>query len=329
MVKVTHFYRAPRNTGVSIEGIFKAVKECLKGSADIDEYYCDAALSRVQNAQKAGRAAGHINHITGDVNYLAIAFGGKKNIITIHDFGHYENLKKSSFLRFINYRLFWFVLPLKNTDIVTVVSEFTRKKLIDYLGYPEHKIRVIYDPVKPVFQFTPKDKLHDVPRILQIGTGPHKNLKTLIEAAKGMKVHIDIIGYPDAQDTASLSQYNISHTIYNNLTDKQIFERYAACDILYFASLHEGFGMPIIEAQCVGRPVITSNYGAMLEVAKQSALLVNPLEPQEVRVALEQLIGNRELYQKMVTLGQENIIPFRIDIIARQYLEVYNELNTN
>ncbi len=327
MLSVTHFYRAPRKTGVSIEGIFKSVKESLKDKIDIKEYYCENGLSRVKNAIKAGKSANDINHITGDVNYLAIAFRGKKNIITMHDFGHYENLKNSSWIRYINFKIFWFVLPLRNTDIVTVVSEFTHDKLIEYLGFPPERIRIIHDPVKPVFRFSKKEQLHSVPRILQIGTGPHKNLKGLIEAVNGLNVHLDIVGYPDAQDTAQLKAYNIQHTVYNNLSDEQIWERYVACDILFFASFHEGFGMPIIEAQSVGRPVITSNRGAMKEVAKESALLVNPAHPHEIRLAIDQLLSNQELYQQLVEKGLQNVIPYRIDIIAEQYYKVYEELS--
>src|ERR1700761_6635240 len=91
MLSVTYFYREPRKTGVSIEGIFKLVKSCLEDKVEIKEFYCDAKLSRLQNIKSARKAADAINHITGDVNFLAIGLRGKKTILTIHDFGFYEN----------------------------------------------------------------------------------------------------------------------------------------------------------------------------------------------------------------------------------------------
>ncbi len=303
------------------------VSACLKGKIEIKEFYCDGAMSRMQNVKMAGKAASEINHITGDVNFLALGLKGRKNIITMHDFGHYENLKKQSWIRFVSFKLFWFQLPLRHVDIVTVVSNFTRKKLIDYLGYPEERIRVIHDPVKPVFRPSPKTELNKTPRILQIGTGPHKNLKNLIEAVKNTDVHLDIVAYPNENELAALKASNVSYTIHNNLTDEQIFERYQDCDVLFFASFHEGFGMPIIEAQSVGRPVVTSNLGAMKEVAGDSALLVNPDKPEEIKDAIFKLLTNSELYKEMVTRGTKNIIPFRHDVIAQQYLDVYNELS--
>jgi hypothetical protein len=91
MLSVTFFYREPRKTGMSMEGIFKLVKGCLQERIEIKEFFCDPALSRFQNTILAGKASGEINHITGDVNFLAIGFKGKKNVLTIHDFGFYEN----------------------------------------------------------------------------------------------------------------------------------------------------------------------------------------------------------------------------------------------
>ena len=326
MISVTYFYREPRKTGVSIEGIFKLVKECLKGQVEISEFYCDAGLSRFKNTQNAGKFAGQINHITGDVNFLAFALRGKKNILTIHDLGHYDTLKKRNYIHYLIYKNLWYTFPLKYMDVVTVVSDFTKSKLIEYFHFPEHKIRVIKDPVKPIFQFVKKEQLNTPPRILMMGTGVHKNLNGLIEAANCTNFHLDIIGWPSDEESVKLNRYGISHTIYHRISEQEVNERYIACDVMYNASFYEGFGMPIIEAQAVGRPVVTSNLGAMKEVAGTSALLVDPHKPEEIRAAINSLLTDRMLYEKMVALGRENIIPYKYDVIAEQYLNVYKEL---
>ena len=129
MLSVKYFYREPRKTGYSMEGIFNLVKYELKNKVNIEEFYCDPELSRLQNTFKAKKNASEINHITGDVNFLALGLRGKKNILTIHDFGFYENPVHSKFVKFI-YRVFWYYFPLKFVDIVTVVSEFTKQKLM-------------------------------------------------------------------------------------------------------------------------------------------------------------------------------------------------------
>lgn len=324
MLSITYFYREPRKTGLSIEGIFHLVRKCLRGKAEIKEFYCDPQLSRFQNTLSAGKSANRINHITGDVNFLALGLRGKKNILTIHDLGFYENPVHSKLVKFV-YRTFWFVLPLKYIDIVTVVSEFTKEKLIRYFNFPESRIRVIHDPVKPVFQFSRKETLNTVPVILMMGTGKHKNLNGLIEAAKGEACHIDIIGWPAADELEKLTTYGIAHTVYNGLTDEQVYERYITCDMLYMASFYEGFGMPIVEAQSVGRPVITSNIGAMKEVGEGSAILVDPNSADEIRNAVNSL-SDRDYYNEVVERGRKNAAKYDHQQIADQYLEVYKEL---
>jgi len=160
-----------------------------------------------------------------------------------------------------------------------------------------------------------------------LGTGKHKNLDNLIEAAKGTNLHIDIIGWPAQDELTRLREYNISYAVYNNLTDGQVNDRYVACDILFMASLYEGFGMPIIEGQSVGRPVITSNTGAMKEVGEGSALLVDPYNAGEIKAAILSLINNRQLYDDTVANGFKNAAKYNYEKIAEQYLEVYKELD--
>ncbi len=325
MLRVTYFFREPRNTGLSIEGIFRLVKECLKDEVEIKEFYCDSAKSRLGNIWAAGKLAGDINHITGDINFLALGLRGRKNILTIHDFGFYENPVHSFFVKTL-YRLFWFYFPLKYTEIVTVVSEFTKQKLIQHFNFPVDRIRVIHDPVKPVFRFSEKTSMGDLLCILIIGTGKHKNLCNLVEAVKGTPHHIDIIGYPTQDELKKLNDYGISYKVYNKLSDEEVCHRYVACDVLFNASFYEGFGMPIIEAQAVGRPVITSNIGAMKEVGEGSAILVNPERPDEIRVAISSL-ANKQWYDQIVLRGRENALKYDYKKIAQQYLEVYKELS--
>ena len=324
MLHITYYFREPRKTGVSIEGIFRSVKDCLEGRVATSEFYCDGSRSRLGNTRNAAKFAGDINHITGDVNYLALGLRGLKNILTIHDLGFYENPVHSKLVKLV-YQIFWFYLPLKYVDIVTVVSEFTKQKLIWYFHFPESKIRVIPNPVKRVFRYSEKTTINAQPIILMMGTGKHKNLDNLIEAAKGTNFQLHIIGYPAPDEVAKLNAYAIAYKVYNQLTDEEVYEHYVACDVLFMASLYEGFGMPIIEAQCVGRPVITSNIGAMLEVGKDSAVLVDPYKPDEIKAAILSLLDKTK-YDDVVALGRLNAAKYSCDKIAEQYLAVYQEL---
>ena len=323
-MRVTHFYREPRKTGLSIEGIFQTVKADLKGEVDIVDFYCDGTQSRYKNVKRAKKAATDVNHITGDVNFLAMGLKGKNTILTVHDLGFYENPVHSRLVKTV-YELFWFRLPLRSVDLVTVVSDFTRQKLMHYFRFPADRVRIVPDPVKPVFRWTEQRQPNERPVVLMLGTGKHKNLDNLIAASQGLDVHLDIVGWPAADELQRLKEYNISHTVYNGLTDEQVYERYVACDILYIASHYEGFGMPIVEAQAVGRPVITGNTGAMLEVGRESALLVDPTKPEETREAI-QALAEPELRAEMIAVGKANAAKYDHRIVAQQYKVIYEEL---
>ena len=74
--------------------------------------------------------------------------------------------------------------------------------------------------------------------------------------------------------------------VLGRLTDGELVEAYRRCDMVVFASLYEGFGLPILEAQAMGRPVITSNFRAMREAAGDGALLVDPYSVEAIRDAV-------------------------------------------
>jgi glycosyltransferase involved in cell wall biosynthesis len=326
MLTINFLYREPRKTGFSIEGIFHLVTADLHDKIGISQFYCAARTSRFRNIRAARKSAGPLNHITGDVNFLAIGLFGRKNILTIHDLGFYENPVHPPLVKFV-YRLFWFTLPLKFIDRVTVVSAFPRDKPVYYFHFPSERIDIIPNPVKPVFVPAPRVPSDERPVVLMMGTGKHKNLGNLIEALRDTRFRLDIIGWPDASEVERLQRYRIPYTIYNGLSDECVFERYAACDVLFMASFYEGFGMPIIEAQSVGRPVITSNIGAMKELGEGSALLVDPNDIAAIREALLRLSRDPELYQAHVHAGFENAKKFHHEKIASMYLAVYRKLS--
>ena len=110
------------------------------------------------------------------------------------------------------------------------------------------------------------------------------------------------------------------------LTDEELVEAYRRCDMVVFASLYEGFGLPILEAQAMGRPVITSNFGAMREAAGDGALLVDPYSVEEIRAAILRLKNEPGLREELVRKGRENAERFRGAAVAERYAEIYRRL---
>jgi len=96
--------------------------------------------------------------------------------------------------------------------------------------------------------------------------------------------------------------------------------------MVVFASLAEGFGLPIIEANAIGRPVVTSNLSPMKEVAGDAGCLVNPCDVTDIRDGIRRVIGDDEYRNALIERGYENAQRYRADVVARQYARLYEYL---
>src|SRR5262249_47496010 len=92
---------------------------------------------------------------------------------------------------------------------------------------------------------------------------------------------------------------------------------------LCFASLHEGFGLPIIEAQAVGRPVITSTIAPMCDVAGDSACLVDPYNVESIRQGIAAILNSHDYRKDLVEKGYRNAARYSPASVARRYLLLY------
>jgi glycosyltransferase involved in cell wall biosynthesis len=187
-------------------------------------------------------------------------------------------------------------------------------------------VRVIPDCVAPEFTAMPKPWPLGKPRLLQVGVTDNKNFSRVVEACSGLPVQLFILGKLTAFQREQLDRQKIDYEGFCDLSEDQVVALYAASDLVVFVSTYEGFGMPIIEAQAVGRPVLTSNLSPMREVAGGGALLVNPLSPDDIRSGLLRLIGNAGLREELVSAGFRNARQYSASAVAGQYAAVYSEV---
>lgn len=262
-----------------------------------------------------------IYHITGDVHYMALAFR-KNTILTIHDV---NSAFGSNFFKNLYIKLFWFWLPALAVKRISVISEFTKKELSQIIPFAKRKIKVIPNPVSSVLE--PSTYVfHEKPRILLIGTKSNKNLERSIDALQGIPCKTVIVGKLSPSQEKLLKDKAIDFDNYHNLTYNAIVEQYKLADLVCFPSTYEGFGMPIVEAQAIGRPVLTSNFGAMAEVAGDGAYLVDPLHVDSIRKGLLALINNETLRNSLIQKGFVNVQRFQTEHIAKQYMDLYSEM---
>ena len=118
----------------------------------------------------------------------------------------------------------------------------------------------------------------------------------------------------------------VEYSTQSKLTDAEMQEAYATSDFLLFASTLEGFGMPILEAQMVGLPVITSNINPMNEVAGDGAELCDPLDSNAIRGCIERVISDAQLRQLLIQKGATNCKLFSPEESARMLQQLYKEM---
>ena len=326
-VRVTFFQRKPQPAYFSIERIFSDVRRALAGSIDatvaVSRYPSRGILGRLYNICEAAFRQGEVNHVTGDVHFLALLLRKKRTVLTIHDLGAVHRLNGIRRKIFI---IFWLRLPIRRSAIVTVISQATRRELLKFARVDPHKILVIYDCVSGEFQPAPKVFDPGKPVILQVGTAPHKNLERVAEALRGIPCCLRVIGRPDERQTGLLEQCGIDYSAAADIPDKSMAAEYRRCDMLVFASTYEGFGLPIVEAQATGRPVVTGGLAPMSEVAGKSACLVDPFDPASIRQGILKIINDDDYRGELVRRGLANVERFKAENIAARYLDIYQRI---
>ena len=322
-MKVTFYYREYRKGNFSIEMLFKTILSSFGARVQASNFYVQSKINML-SIVKAFFSQGEVNHITGDVNYLALVLKGSKTVLTIHDIGHYEHTL-TGWKKYM-YKKIWFEFPLSKVAIITTVSEFTKQKLIDTFKIRPDKIIVIYNPVPPAFVFTSLPVKTSSTRILQIGSGENKNIEKLIEAIQGLSCELILVRKYSDQLDFKIKQAGIKCTWHYNVSETDIVNMYKASDIVYFASTYEGFGMPIIEAQAIGRPVITSSIASMPEIAGEGACLVNPYNDIEIRNTILKIVNDTTYRDHLISNGLENCKRFQVNKIAEEYIQLYKRI---
>tara|TARA_R110002073_G_scaffold56906_2_gene144982 strand:+ start:20885 stop:21889 length:1005 start_codon:yes stop_codon:yes gene_type:complete len=325
VTEIAHLHRRPFPGSFSIERLFKGIRLKLSDhGVHVNELvaprFSKGIVSRIQNIQWAKTLRADVFHVTGDIHYVTLGMTAEKTVLTIHDL---EMLTRSKGLRRKLLKTFWFDLPLNRVAAVTVISEATKEKLLSLVDLDPTIVRVIPNFVDPRFEFVCYPSLDAPPRILLLGTKANKNLERTIQALQNIDCNIDIVGRLSDHQRQLLVECGNTFKNHVGISDDELIGLYRNCCVVCFASTEEGFGLPIIEAQATGRPVVTSNCSSMPEVAGTGAILVDPHDVDSISVGIQKALSDRECRQQLIHNGLKNCKRFQLESVAAQYADLY------
>jgi glycosyltransferase involved in cell wall biosynthesis len=325
-MKLNHYQRKPAVGFQSIERVFEDIRAKFSSDTDVrvvtSRYVSKGFFRRLFNVLEARIRQTEVNHVIGDVHFLACLLS-KNTILTIHDCVMMHRLRG---VRRWVYWFFWLWLPIQRSALVTVVSRSTQVELLRYVKINPKKVRLIHNGVSEEFCFSEKIFCQSTPVLLQVGTAPNKNLERVARALEGKKCKLVILGRLSDSQIQSLEMSGVTYESFSDLSREQVVERYKLADIIIFASTYEGFGLPIVEGNAIGRPVITSNRGSMKEVGEGAACLVDPEDVGSISAGIDKVIFDDAYRYNLIKRGLENIKRFSCTDSAANYEAIYKEL---
>lgn len=276
-------------------------------------------------------------------NLLPLLIRFVPTIVTIPDMAEYK-VPKYSRLRQL-YRRSIPHLVARNADRIITISYSAKQDISTVTGAPLAKIDVTYlasaisgTTIVDNTEFNVLGKYHIKSEyILYVGsTLPHKNLKRVLEAFMLLKSRhkiphqLVLVGNRDKNAALLMGQAEQmkmdGHIVLAGyVPDNDLPALYQNASLFVFPSLHEGFGLPILEAMTCGTPVVTSNVSSLPEVAGDAAILVDPMDVKAIADGMWVILKDEDRRQAMVAKGRLQAAEFSWEVCARQTLESYRK----
>lgn len=276
-------------------------------------------------------------------DFIPPAGGAKRHIITVHDltFVHYPQFLTAESRRYYLDQITWAV---QHADHISADSEHTRQDLLHLLGVPAEKVTTIYLAANPIYQQTVTAAdiqttlaHYQLPAgfILAVGTlEPRKNLPTLLRAYHQLRqeklLDIPLVlvgrkGWLFEEIFHLIEQLQLQPFVHHLATvpDQQLAHLYHAAGVLVTPSHYEGFGLPALEAQHCGCPVLVSERGSLPEIVGPQGFCLPPDDITAWSEAIRQVCTDTALRQKMIENGRNQAQNFSWPVTAAQTLKLY------
>jgi len=260
-----------------------------------------------------------------------------RTVVTVHGLEYEMFPEAYSFWERLYMRLS-IRFSVRAASLVVAVSENTKRDLVRVYGMPEEKLLVVYEGCsfrhseqseesRSVLESAANNGIsrqarddRKTPYLLFIGRlEERKNIVRIIEAFEILKEKYRIphelvlvgnpgYGYEKIRFKIQNSKFKIREPGYV-LEEKKV-KLLKNADIFLFPTLYEGFGLPVLEAQAAGVPVLTSNSSSLPEVGGEGALYVDPLSAPDIAEKTWKILSEKEVRSAILAAGTENIRRF-------------------
>lgn len=283
-----------------------------------------------------------IYHGLSNVLPFGLKRSGVPSVLTVHDliflrFPEFYKKIDSMLYRFITIR------SCHRATKVLAISQQTKNDLIELLGIDAGKIEVIYQSCdKKYYEKVDEDRKKvvrskfNLPEkfILCVGTiEQRKNQLAILEGVVHEKLDIPVVlvGKP-TEYKKQLDEFILESDIRKQLiflhqtTSEELQTIYQLAEIMVYPSFFEGFGLPVLEAQASGCPVITSNISSLPEAGGDAALYVDPANSKQIGAAIRELLTDSKLKSDLIQKGIANSLKFNDQAVAENLMKLYRTL---
>ena len=226
-------------------------------------------------------------------------------------------------------------LTIRASDRIITVSEFARNEIIQ--RFPEAREKTVAIPNGVAQRSSAEARRGEaVPAgefLLFVGSrNPRKNLDGLVRAYHRYRRRTNdpvplVLAGPERNVFASTDLPAVAGVrTLGFVSDDELNWLYHNARALVFPSLYEGFGLPILEAMSVGTPVITSDRGAMAEVAGEAARLIDPTDPADIARGILRVLEDDQYADALMSAGRTRAAEFTWERTASETLDVYREV---
>jgi len=271
-----------------------------------------------------------------------------KLMLTVYDLLYLACPGEYSFIKRLYLRVFvW--LSCKQADKIAVISENTKRDIVNYLHVKKDKITVVYAGVDfEKFALTDRNESSEFMRkeynirdpyiYSPTSLFPRKNIKLLIESFVRLKKnknipHKLVITGVDPHKRRKLLEKSIEaigmkqEIFYlGRIPDKHIPYLYKAADLMAYLSSYEGFGLPLIEAMAADCPVISADKASLPEALGDAGIMVDPFNIEEVADKMYKLLMDNELRNKLIKKGSVRSKSFSWEKVAKTYINSFKEM---